>query len=134
MDWMDLSDAWVVKIVASEMSAAERSRPYPAVFSTKNLRNNYVNKGQAGKTASGQGGLLRYQVVFGIYQMHGDEGATRGFPLILANATTLPEIRYIRGNFGERKWIATLHPVPFIIHRLYHPDKSVSSSEHQKKM
>ena len=82
---MDLSDAWVVKIVSSEMSAPERARLYPAVFSTKNLRTNYINKDQAGKTTSNQDGLLRYQVVFGIYEMHGDEGAARGFPLILAN-------------------------------------------------
>ena len=57
---MDLSDAWVVKIVSSEMSAAERARLYPAVFSTKNLRTNYINKGQAGKTTSNQDNMLRY--------------------------------------------------------------------------
>ena len=85
---MDLSDAWVVKIVSSEMSTAERARLYPAIFSTKNLRTIYVNKGQAGKTPSGQDSPLRYQVIFGIYQTHGDEGAARGFPLVLANAIT----------------------------------------------
>ena len=68
------------------MSAAERARLYPAVFSTKNLRNNYMNKGQAGKTANGN--VLSYQTIFGIYEMHGSEGAIKGLPLVLANATT----------------------------------------------
>ena len=84
LERMDLSDAWIAKIVSSEMSGAERARLYPAVFSTKNLRTNYINKGHAGKTR-GQDNLLRYQVVFGVYQMHGDEGAAKGFSLILAN-------------------------------------------------
>ena len=46
---MDLSDAWAVKIVSSEISAAERVRLYPAVFSTKNLRTNYITKVKLGK-------------------------------------------------------------------------------------
>ena len=81
---MDLSDACVAKIMISSMSGVERSRAYPAIYSTENLRSSYVNKGQAAKLKDEDSGFLRYQVVFGIFEIHGDEGEVKGSPLIRA--------------------------------------------------
>lgn len=48
------------------------------MFIQKGLKANYVNKGQASKSLIKNSNELVYDVVFGIFQMHGDEGAESG--------------------------------------------------------
>ena len=52
-DGMDLSDAWTVKIITSDLTPAERGEKYPAVFGKKgNLRVGYIHKGKAAEMFS----------------------------------------------------------------------------------
>ena len=70
----DLSDAWVVKVIETEMNGVDRNEKYPTVFSSKGLRANYVNKGQAAKGFDVKG-VVKYKLVFGQYHMFGAEGS-----------------------------------------------------------
>ncbi len=47
---MNLSDAWVAKIVHSNLDPQQRSQWYPLVFTQKLLSSTYRNKGMAAKT------------------------------------------------------------------------------------
>ena len=75
---MDLSDAWVVEIVRSNLTGRKRDEHYPLVFETKYLRKEYVNKGQAAKRYSSERKEWGYTVIFNSYQMFGWEGRSHG--------------------------------------------------------
>ncbi len=75
---MDMSDAWVVKILKADFTGAERHAEWPAVFASKYLNKNYLNKGRASKVYSMDRKKLVYSVGMGIYQFHGSEGVAAG--------------------------------------------------------
>ncbi|KAF6238673.1 hypothetical protein HO173_003179 [Letharia columbiana] len=80
---MNLSDAWTAKIVeARHISGTQRHEYRPQVFASKALHQNYIMKGQAAKMDVKDNGGTKwyYKVVFGIWQMHGDEGEERDYP------------------------------------------------------
>ena len=74
---LDLSDAWVSKIVQSDLKREERNSRYPAVFSSKYLAAIYKNKGAPAIHLDSRG-EWRYDVVFGKFQLHGQEGVDAG--------------------------------------------------------
>lgn len=47
---MDLADAWVVKIVDSDMRQKDRNERWPAVFSHRYVVSSYRNKGRSAKS------------------------------------------------------------------------------------
>ena len=69
---IDLSDAWVIEIVRSNLTGVERAAKYPKVFASKGVVSNYVNKGRAAKVLIS--GVFYYRIAFNIVQFHGDEG------------------------------------------------------------
>ena len=75
---MDLSDAWAVAVVEGGASQVIRRNKWPAVFSAKELRPDYVHKGQAAKTINPDDRAYYYKILFGNRSMHGQEGANVG--------------------------------------------------------
>ena len=73
---MDLSSAWVGVIVLSDLNSQERRHRWPDVFSARYLNRSYLQKGRASK--SYQHGALHYDIAFGGFQLHGDEGRLAG--------------------------------------------------------
>ena len=69
---INLSDAWVVKIIKSDLASQLRIDFWPAIFNAKYIHRKYVNKGKASKIC--QDGSWKYDIVFGVFQMHGEEG------------------------------------------------------------
>ena len=74
---VDLSDVWVVHVLKANVRPVDRTKRWPAVFSSKYLANQYQNKGPASKRNDQQG--WAYDVVFGTYEMHGTEGREAGY-------------------------------------------------------
>ena len=72
-----MSDAWVVKVVKSDVKPRDRRIKWPAAFSSRHLKAGYKSKGAASKHQESTGNW-RYDMVFGSYQMHGKEGQDAG--------------------------------------------------------
>ena len=78
-DNLDMCDAWVVKILESDMTGEGRGSTYPATFGSKGgIRQDYEHKGQAAKAWNGDKQLFFYQVGFNTVQFHGAEGKAAG--------------------------------------------------------
>lgn len=60
----------------------------PAAFSSKYVTSSYKNKGQASKTFRPETNEWRYDVVFGKFQMFGEEGAVQGLKQVLDRKET----------------------------------------------
>ena len=73
-DGMDLSDYWTVRVIKGDVPTKERSKRWPAVFSSKWLSSTYQNKGSPSKQYGVPNGKCFYDVIFGTYEMHGTEG------------------------------------------------------------
>ena len=76
-DGMDLADAWVIQVIISNLTGAERHKRWPKVFASKYLAKSYKMKGRPAKTLVGS--TWHYQIGFGTWQFHGDEGEEQGF-------------------------------------------------------
>ena len=77
---MDLSDAWVIKVMASNLTGKERGIRWPAVFDSKGYpRRYYINKGRAAKMYDPDTKLFYYQGAFNLYQFFGSEGAAQDY-------------------------------------------------------
>ena len=72
---MDLSSAWAVAVICSNMTAHERYARYPKVSSLNYLNFSYKNKGMVSKIFSNNKGRFHYGVGFGKFEFHGEEGA-----------------------------------------------------------
>jgi hypothetical protein len=72
-----LQDWHIAKILAANISGKEYIRCWPGDFSSKNahsIRNGRLPRGRAAKIKSPTDGKFYYAVVFGTYQLSGDEG------------------------------------------------------------
>ena len=68
---VDMSDAWLVKVLESDLTGKVRGARYPAVFDSKGgLRNTYTHKGRAAKSWSTARGCYVYQVAFNRFQFY----------------------------------------------------------------
>ncbi len=74
---IDLSDAWVAKIVQSTLEPKERNSRYPLVFTKESITSGYRNKGMASKAMDLSSKRWHYNVVFGNFQLGGEEGNTQ---------------------------------------------------------
>ena len=64
----DLSDAWVVAIVQSDLTGKERNNWYPRVFASKYLASTFQNKGRPAKIFDDDTTNRHYRIAFGHYQ------------------------------------------------------------------
>lgn len=88
--YMNLSDAWTAKIVETRsFTGSQRHQYWPQVFASKYLHQNYIMKGQPAKmdVKDDDGTKWYYKVVFGIWQLHGDEGEERDYPRDVSDHT-----------------------------------------------
>lgn len=83
---IDLSNAWVV--VESDLKAPERFKRWPAMFSSKYLPSNYKNKRQASKTLVTESSEWHFDVIFGQFQMFGEEGTGKELLQVLERVKT----------------------------------------------
>ena len=74
---IDLSDAWVAKIVQSTLEPKGRNSRYPLVFIKESITSGYRNKGMASKAMDPSSKRWHYNVVFGNFQLGGEEGSTQ---------------------------------------------------------
>ena len=81
---MNLSDVWVVKVVQSNLSQADRTLWHPAVFNVKSLQSAYVHKGQPAKGYDFLTKTWKYYTIFGVHNMFGAEGLAVNMPFFLA--------------------------------------------------
>ena len=86
-DGLNLSDAWVVKIVQSDLRKEDRYKRWPAVFSSRLLKTSYQNKGTASKHQDSTK-QWRYDLLFGNFEMHGEEGRNAGMIFDYGKKTT----------------------------------------------
>lgn len=76
---IDMSDAWVVKVIESDFTGKIRGAHYPAVFDAKGgLRHTYTHKGRAAKCWSTARKCYVYQVAFNKFEFFGAEGTAAG--------------------------------------------------------
>jgi hypothetical protein len=76
--YVELSSMWVYQVVRCPFISQEvRYQRWPAVFPSKDpLRTSWINKGLTPKVWSDVRQVWVYPVVFGKYQLHGEEGAS----------------------------------------------------------
>ena len=86
-DNLDLSDAWVVKLMRSNLNREDRHARWPTVFAGKYLVSSYLNKGRASKTLT-ESDEWHYDVVNGKFQMFGREGVQAGLSKVLDAVAT----------------------------------------------
>ena len=96
-DGFNLSDAWVVKIVQSDLRKEDRYKRWPAVFSSRSLKTSYQNKGTPSKHQD-SAKKWRYDLLSGNFEMHfemhGEEGRNAGMIFDYGKKTTMKtEIR-----------------------------------------
>lgn len=94
------TDAWVAVVLEAGLPAEERTKRWPAVFTKKYLKPDYVNKGRAAKAFSSVRNQWVYRVACNKYQLCGTEGATNGIAkeIVIGNGKISSKADLAEGN------------------------------------